>query len=66
MKAVERGAVIIVTRQGSPVAIVMGFDRMTAIAETLEILTNPSAMAALKHHKEGKTKFGAIADIPDR
>ncbi len=65
IKVAEKGGVVTVTRHDSPVAFVMGYDRMTAIAETLEILANPKAMAALKQHGAGKTKFGSIDDIPE-
>lgn len=65
IKAAEDGDVITVTRHDSPVAFVMGYDRMTAIAETLEILGNPAAMAAIEEHRAGKTKFGTIDDIPE-
>jgi len=42
----------------------MGYARMAAIAETLEIMGNPLAMAAIKEHKAGTTKFGKLDDIP--
>jgi hypothetical protein len=38
---------------------------MTAVAETLEIMGNLSAVAAIAMHKAGKTKFGKLDDIPE-
>lgn len=64
VKAVEKGSVVTVTRHDEPVACVMGYERMSAMAETLELLGNAAAMAALREHKAGKTKFGKIEDIP--
>jgi prevent-host-death family protein len=64
VKSAEKGGVITVTRHNQPVAYVLGSDRMTAVAETLEIMANPSAMEAIREHRAGKTRFGRIRDIP--
>jgi prevent-host-death family protein len=65
VKAAESGKVVTVTRHEEPVACVMGYERMSAIAETLEIMGNPAAMRAIREHKAGKTKFGKLEDIPE-
>ena len=65
VRAAEKGSVVTVTRHDTPVAYVMGYERMTAIAETLEILGNPTAMAAIQEHQAGRTKFGKLNDIPE-
>ncbi|MGH7959270.1 MAG: type II toxin-antitoxin system Phd/YefM family antitoxin, partial [Opitutaceae bacterium] len=65
IKAAEKGEVVTVTRHDEPVACVMGYARMSAVAETLEIMGNPSAMQAIHAHKAGKTKFGQLDDIPE-
>lgn len=65
VKAAEKGSVVTVTRHDAPVAYVMGYERMTAIAETLEILGDPAAIKALNEHKAGRTKFGNLDDIPE-
>ena len=65
VKAAEKGSVVTVTRHDVPVAFVMGYERMAAIAETLEILSNPAAVKAIKDHKAGRTKFGKIDEIPE-
>ena len=64
VKAAERGGVVTVTRHDEPVACVIGHDRMSAIAETLEILGNAEAMNAIARHKAGRTRFSRIEDIP--
>jgi antitoxin YefM len=65
VKAAENGKVVTVTRHDEPVACVIGHERMSAIAETLEVMGNAAAMRALNEHKAGRTKFGNIDDIPD-
>lgn len=65
VKAAEKGSVITVTRHGGPVAYVMGFERMAAITETLEIMGNAAAMSAIRDHRDGKTKFGTLDDITE-
>jgi antitoxin YefM len=65
VKAAENGRVVTVTRHDEPVACVIGHERMSAIAEILEIMGNAAAMHALNEHKAGRTKFGSIDDIPD-
>jgi prevent-host-death family protein len=65
VKAAEEGSVVTVTRHGTPVAYVIGYERMTAIAETLEILGNPITAQAIAEHKAGKTKFGNLDDVPE-
>jgi antitoxin YefM len=64
VKAAEKGSIVTVTRHDEPVACVMGYRRMSAVAETLEIMGNAAAMLALDRHKAGKTKFGRLDDIP--
>jgi antitoxin YefM len=65
VKAAERGSVVTVTRHNEPVACVIGHGRMSAIAETLEIMGSAAAMHAIAEHKAGRTKFGDIDDIPE-
>lgn len=65
VKAAERGGVVTVTRHDEPVACVIGHERMSAIAETLEIMGNTAAMDAIAEHKAGRTKFGNLGEIPE-
>jgi antitoxin YefM len=64
IKAAEKGKVVTVTRHDEPVACVIAYERMSAVAETLEIMGNDAAMRAVGDHKAGKTKFGRLDDIP--
>ncbi|HXC02255.1 MAG TPA: type II toxin-antitoxin system Phd/YefM family antitoxin [Opitutaceae bacterium] len=65
VKAAEKGTLFTVTRHDEPVAYVMGYERMSAVAETLEIMGNAAAMQAIQEHKAGKTKFGRLQDIAE-
>lgn len=65
VKAAEKGGVVTVTRHDEPVACVIGHERMSAIAETLEIMGNAAAMNAIAEHKAGRTKWADPLDIPE-
>ena len=65
VKAAEQGKVFTVTRHDEPVACVIGHERMSAIAETLEIMGNPAALQAIADFEGGKTKFVPLESIPD-
>ncbi|MEI6107796.1 MAG: type II toxin-antitoxin system prevent-host-death family antitoxin [Opitutae bacterium] len=65
VKAAEKGRIMTVTRHDEPVACMIGHERMSAIAETLEIMGNAAAMHAIAEHQAGRTQFGKIDDIPE-
>jgi prevent-host-death family protein len=65
VKAAEKGKVVTVTRHDEPVACVISHERMSAIAETLEVMGNAATMHAIAEHKAGRTKFGHLKDIPE-
>jgi hypothetical protein len=52
---------VTITKQGRAVAVMMSIERMEAIAETMEVLADPKAMAAIRKHREGKTTYHPIA-----
>lgn len=54
---------VTITRQGKAVAVVMSIERMEAIAETMEILADPMAMAAIRAHREGRSKHHELAAL---
>ncbi len=63
VKAAEKGGIVTVTRHDEPVACVISHERMSAIAETLELMGNAAAMKALAEHKAGHTQFGHLDEI---
>ena len=45
---------VTITKQGKAVAVMMSVERLEAIAETMEILADPAAMAAIRAHREAR------------
>jgi len=61
-----RSAPVIITRHDETVAYVISKQRMDAIKETLELLANPDAMAALRAARDKKTRYIPFDEIdPD-
>lgn len=52
-----------ITKQGRAVAVIMSVDRMEAIAETMEILAGPKAMAAIRKHREGRAVYHDVSAL---
>ena len=62
----ESGAIAI-TRRGKPVLAVMSWELYECLTETLEVMSDPEMMAALRQDikdvKEGKSKGKAWEDV---
>jgi len=54
---------ITITKQGKAVAVVMSVERLEAIAETMEILADPAAMASIRAHREGRGVYHDVAAL---
>lgn len=54
---------VTITRQGKAVAVLMSIERMEAIAETMEILADPKAMAAVRKHREGRAAYHDVSAL---
>ncbi len=54
---------VTITKQGRAVAVIMSIDRMEAIAETMEILADPKAMAAIRKHREGRAVYQDVSAL---
>jgi antitoxin YefM len=52
---------VTITKQGRAVAVLVSIERMEAIAETMELLADPKAMAALRKHREGRAVYHDLA-----
>ena len=63
VKAAEKGKGGTVTRHDKSVACVIGHARMSAIAETLEIMGSAAALHAIAEHQAGRTQFGRLEDL---
>ncbi|MGA1129974.1 MAG: type II toxin-antitoxin system Phd/YefM family antitoxin [Chthoniobacterales bacterium] len=56
---------VTITKQGKAVAVIMSIDRIEAIAETMEILADPAAMAAIRAHREGRGVYHDISKLDE-
>lgn len=54
---------VTITKQGRAVAVLISMERMEAIAETMEVLADPKAMAAIRKHREGRAKYHDLAAL---
>jgi prevent-host-death family protein len=59
------GPVVTITNREETVAYIVGRERMAAIVETIELLSNPAVAGAIAEHRSGGTRFGRIEDIPE-
>ena len=48
---------VIITRRDKAVGYLLSPERFEAMLETMEIMSNPLAMQAIRDHKSGQTKF---------
>ena len=55
---------VVITRKGKPVAIVMSADEWESWEETIDILSDPEAMEALRESEED-VKAGRLVDLDD-
>ncbi len=65
VRTAERGTLATITRHDQPVAYVIGAERLAAIAETMELLANPAAMAAIGEAKAGRGKVRNASELPE-
>jgi len=56
---------VTITNQGKAVAVVMSIERLEAIAETMELLADPKAMASIRKHRDGKAIYHDVAALDD-
>lgn len=54
---------VTITRQGRAVAVLVSIERMEAIAETMELLADPRAMAAIRRHREGRAVYHDLSAL---
>lgn len=56
---------ITITKQGRAVAVLISIDRMEAIAETMELLADRKAMAAIRKHRSGKAVYHELSALDE-
>ncbi len=54
-----------ILRRNETVAYLVSRNRMEAIVETMELLSNPEAMKAIAEHQAGKVKFQPLAVLDE-
>jgi len=64
-EAAKSGAIVI-TRHDETVAYVVGRERMEAIVETMDLLSNPTAMKAIRDYEKGSTSFFPLDALDDK
>ena len=56
---------VTITKQGRAVAVLVSIERMEAIAETMELLADPKAMAAIRKHREGRAIYHDVSALDE-
>ena len=56
---------VVITQRGKAVAYLLSPERFEAMLETMEIMSNPAAMEAIRDYKSGKTKFMPLDVLND-
>lgn len=65
LKKVEAGEPVRIRRRDRTVAVLLSRSRMEAIVETMELLANPKAMAAIEAHRKGRAKLLPLSALDD-
>ena len=60
VRETERRGMVAVTRHGRVAAFLISKDRVEAMIETMEILSDPDAMKAIREFETGKTKMKRV------
>ncbi len=56
---------VVITQRGKAVAYLLSPERFEAMLETMDIMSNPAAMEAIRDYKSGKTKFMPLDVLND-
>ena len=56
---------VTITKQGRAVAVLVSIERMESIGETMELLADPNAMAAIRKHREGRAVYHEISALDE-
>ncbi len=57
MRRAQRRGMLAVTQEGRITAFLVSRDRVMAMIETMELLSNPEAMKAVREFESGKTRM---------
>ena len=56
---------VVITQRGKAVGYLLSPERFEAMLETMDIMSNPAAMEAIRDYKFGKTKFMPLDVLND-
>ena len=65
LRKCAKGNTIAIQRGEKTLAYLVPKDRMEAMAETLDIMTNPKAMKAIRDYKAGKLRFQPLSVLDE-
>jgi PHD/YefM family antitoxin component YafN of YafNO toxin-antitoxin module len=65
MRETERRGMLAVTRDGRVKAFLVSRDRVMAIIETMELLSNPEAMKAVRDFESGKARMHPVGVLDE-
>ncbi len=63
--ASEKGVPVPIERHGETVAYVISKERFDAMLETMELLSNPEFVKALRSYEAGDTAWTSLAALPE-
>jgi PHD/YefM family antitoxin component YafN of YafNO toxin-antitoxin module len=65
MREAERRGMLAVTRDGRVEAFLVSRDRVMAMIETMELLSNPEAMKAVRDFESGKARMHPVSVLDE-
>jgi prevent-host-death family protein len=65
VRQARRHGQVCVTDHGQAVAFILSAAKVEALLETLEVLGDPKAMAAIRHYETGRTKMKDVSCLDD-
>ncbi len=65
VRAAEQGGLVTVTRHERPVVHVISDERLGALLDTMELLSDPGFVAAWKQEKAGKGRYHPASRLAD-
>ncbi|MER5266765.1 type II toxin-antitoxin system Phd/YefM family antitoxin [Actinosynnema sp. NPDC002837] len=54
---------VVVTRNGRPAAVLIGYEDLAALEETLEILSDPNAVAAIRQSRDEVARGDVVSGV---
>ncbi|HLQ44300.1 MAG TPA: type II toxin-antitoxin system prevent-host-death family antitoxin [Planctomycetaceae bacterium] len=65
LRQVEAGDTIAISKRDETVAFLIPRARLEALVETMEVMSNPVAMQAIRQHEAGNTAFHSVSVLDE-